>query len=59
MLGGHLLGVSRYAGGVSGWDVPGQGLCDAADRVVGDVGKDVSEKAFGSMRLSLAVPSSE
>lgn len=46
MLGGHLLGVSRYAGGVSGWDVPGQGLCDAADRVVGDVGKDVSEKAF-------------
>lgn len=46
ILGGHLLRVSRYAGGVSGWRVSGQELCDAVDRVFGDVGQDISEIAF-------------
>ena len=46
ILGGHLLGVRRYAGGVGGWDVPWQELCDAIDRVVGNMGQYVSEIAF-------------
>jgi len=46
-LGGRLLSVSRYAGGLSGWHVPGQELCDAVDWVFGDVGQDVSQVALG------------
>lgn len=46
-LGGRLLSVSRYWGGVSGWHVPGQELCDSIDRVFGDVGQNVSQVALG------------
>lgn len=59
ILGAHLLGISRYAVGVSGWRVPRQELCDAVDGLVCDVGEGVSEVAFRVDALSLAVPSRE
>jgi len=41
---------------VGGWDVPWQELCDAVDRVVGDVGQDVSEVAFRVDAVELGCP---
>ena len=46
ILGGHLLGVSRYLCGESGRQVPGQQLRDAVDGVFGDVGEDVAQVVF-------------